>query len=340
MTVLSRLATTAALGLSVAALGACGANDFRSAVPTLGQVNLNVPGADASDDGQALLAGNQSELYRTTVDLARGINGGVGAVFNLSERIIALPPTDTDGETYAIWGPSEPRGLERNSFRFTVNRIADGEFDYALEARPKDATEEADFVVVYEGTSFPSAEGENKGHGSLDIHWGALRSLDDTECLIGDLHVEYIADEEPRRLDVSFIEVADGCRDETPTTATYHYEENADASGSLDYAFQKNLHDADENKPLEEIFTVRSRWLADGQGRSDVRLSEGEVPADLDANIPNNTAETADIVECWDASFNVVFVDTTPTELEPYLGHAEEGDAGLCAFVDASFANL
>lgn len=334
---LKKTITLTAAALSLAALSACGAGDLRTAVPTQGQVKLNVPGAD--DDGQALRAGETSELYGTTVGLARTINGGVGAVMNLSERIIALPPTDTDGETYAIWGPSQPRGLERNSFRFTLNKVAEGEFDYVLEARPKASEAEEDFVVIYEGTAFP-ADGD-RGHGSLDIHWGALRSLDpDNECLIGDLHVEYTADEEPRRLDVTFAEVADGCRDETPTNATYHYEENEDASGLLDYAFQKNLHEANENKPLEEIFTVRSRWLADGQGRSDVRLSDGEIPADLAANIPDTDATTADIVECWDAGFNVVYSDTTPTELEPYLGHPEEGDAALCAFADASFASL
>ena len=323
--------------LATAALGsACGANDLRLAVPGKGDVTLNVPGAD--DEGQALRVGATSELYVTTADLARGINGGVGLVFDLSERIINLPPTDTDGDTYAVWGPSEPRGLERNAFRFTVNKIDEAQFDYRLEARAKDATEESDFVIVWEGTSFPAGDG--RGHGTLDIHWGALRSIDDSSCLIGDLAVDYATDESPRRLDVAFIEAADGCRDETPTTANYHYEENDDASGLLDYAFQKNLHDTAEDKPLEEVFTVRSRWLADGQGRSDVQLSGGEIPGDLSTNIPDTTATTADIVECWDASFNVVHTDTSPTELEPHLGHAEEGDAALCAFTDASFAVL
>jgi len=323
--------------LGVTALGsACGANDLRLGVPGKGEVTLNVPGANGS--GQALLVGETSGLYVATADIARSINGGVGLVFDISERIINLPPTDTDGETYAVWGPSEPRGLERNSFRFTVNKIEDGQFDYTLEARNKDATEESDFVVVWEGTSFPSGEG--RGHGTLDIHWGALRSIDGEECLVGDLHVDYATDEEPRRVDVDFLEVADGCRDETPTTASYHYEENADASGLMDYAFRKNLHEANEDKPLEEVFSVRSRWLADGQGRADVRLSEGEIPGDLAANIPGTTSTTADIVECWDASFNAVYVDTTPAELEPHLGHPEEGDASLCAFADASFVEL
>jgi hypothetical protein len=236
-------------------------------------------------------------------------------VFSLSEQILALTPTETDNETYAVWGPSEPKGLERNSFRFTVNKVDDAQYTYKLEARPKAATEESDFVIVWEGTSFP--DGADGGHGDLDIHFGTLRTID-----------------------VIFTGVANACNAEAPNNASYHYEETAEGAGLLDFVFVKNTHSDDENKPLAETSAVRSRWLADGQGRSDVRISGGEIPADLAANIPDTTATSADIVECWDAGFNVVYVDTNPDELEPYLGYDEEGDAAACAFTDASFAEL
>lgn len=330
------------LSLATSALTACQQNPFAKVIPNQGQVRLNVPGADSADRAggleQALLVGSEAGFYVATRDLAQQVNGGVGAVFQIVDDITRLPPTDTDGETYAVWGPSEPRGLEKNSFRFTVTEVDDGTYDYALEARAKGDSDEADFVVVFGGTSVPGDD--DKGHGTLDIHWGALRSLDDSECLIGDLHVDYAADEEPRRLDVSFVEVADGCRDETPTNATYHYAEAADASGQLDFSFLRNLHQPDENKPGEEVFAIRSRWLSDGAGRSDVRLSGADIEADLATYIPGTTATTADLVECWDADFAVVYADTNPDELEPHLGHPEEGDAAACAFVDASFAEL
>jgi hypothetical protein len=117
------LALSAALGLTAFGVG-CGQNDLRLGVPGKGDVTLNVPGA--STDGQALRVGDTSELYAATAKIASDVNGGVGFVFDLGDRIMALPPTDTDGETYAVWGPSEPRGLERNSFRFTVNKVAEG----------------------------------------------------------------------------------------------------------------------------------------------------------------------------------------------------------------------
>ena len=191
------------LSLSLAgacALMACNANPFGGVVPSKGQVRLNVPGA-SEEGAQALLAGSQSEFYVSSLNIANSVNGGVGLIFRIVDEISALPPTETDNETFAVWGPSEPRGLERNSFRFTVNKV-DESFEYKLEARAKDKTAEEDFVVAFEGVAFP--DDDDKGHGSLDVHWGALRSLDDTQCLIGDLHVDYAADVEPRRLDVTF----------------------------------------------------------------------------------------------------------------------------------------
>jgi len=324
---LAALATTAAFG------SACGESDLRTAVPSKGQLALNVPDGG---DGQALRAGALSELYRLTHNLAVSINGSVGFVFALSEQILAYPPTETDNETFAVWGPSEPQGLERNSFRFTVNKVDDASYTYTLEARPKAATDDSAFVVVWEGTSFP--DGADSGHGDLQIHFGALRGIDDAECTTGDMNVVYVADAEPRTLDVEFVAFANACNDEAPASSSYHYEENVDGAGTLDFVVVKNTHAAAEDKPLEETFAVRSRWLADGQGRSDVRLKDGEIPTDLATHIPGTTATSADIVECWDAGFSTVYVDTAPDELEPYLGYASEGDAGACAFADASFA--
>jgi hypothetical protein len=337
------LARSQKLALALALVGVTGSaacrpqNPLAAVVPGRAQVRLNVPGA-ADDSGQALRVGDTSEFYATTVHIADGINGGVGGVFRLVEDILALPPTDTDGETYAVWGPSQPEGLQRNSFRFTVNKVADGEFDYVLQARPKDATDDAAFVAVFEGTAFPSGDGD-RGHGELDIHWGALRSLDDTQCMIGDLHIDYAGDAEPRTLDVTFAEAADGCRDEAPTNATYHYEDTEDGAGVLRFSRLQNIHRAAENKPLEETLDIRSRWTADGAGRSDVRLSGGEIPADLAAGIPGTTAVSADVVECWDSSFAVVASDMAPDELEAHLGRTPAGDVAQCAFTDSAFAD-
>jgi hypothetical protein len=305
-------------------------NAFLKAVPQRAAVSLNVP----SSNGQALSLGETSPFYQSTVAISTFINGGVGAAYDIIEAITRLPATTTDGETFATWGPSDPQGLERNSFRLTVTKISETQYDYVLAARPKGATEESDFVSIIDGTSFPAADSD--GTGTLDIHWGALRSLDDAECLVGELHSAYDATVEPRTLLVTFTEVQDGCRDEAPpTNADYAYSEYQDGAGTLDFVEVKNIHEANEAKPQDETVAVRSQWQSDGQGRSDVRISDGEVTADIAAGLPNSTATGVDIVECWDASFALSYTNTTPTELA-LLFHPEQGDASVCAFSSAA----
>jgi hypothetical protein len=331
----------------VAVTSACNLqNPLAAVVPTANDVRLNVPGAD--DGGalsraltQALEVGETSEFYTHSRNLAVGINGSVGGVYRLIENILQYPPTETDGETVAVWGPSEPRGLERNSFRFTVEKVLDAEVDtytYRLEGRSKDSTEESDFSIIFDGVSVPG-DG-NKGTGTMHFRFGSLRRLNDNECGVGDLQVAYDATVEPRTLDVDFEGVANVCRGEEPTDARYHYEEAEDGAGSLDFALRGDIHRNNEDKPLLEVLAIRTRWLADGQGRSDVQVSEGEIPGDLAQHLPGSDATTVDFVECWDSSFALVYVDTNPDALEPHLGRAEAGDASLCAFADASFASL
>ena len=323
-----------ALPLLLAAT-ACGnrADKFTSVLPRRDQVKMNVP---ANND--ALAAGDQSELYLATLGISTSVNGGVLWAFDVIEAILAMPPTTLD-EDQAVWGPSEPKGLERLSYRFTVNRIEEGHFSYKLEARLKENTEESDFVIVFDGEALPGDD--DRGTGTLNYHLGSRRNLMISQCdLIGEIHVQYDTTTEPRMLDVVLNGVADECKGEDPTDAHYIYTESPDASGTMDFAVRNNMHRPDENKPLEEVLAVRSRWLGTGQGRSDVQVSEGEIPTDLATYIPGTTATSVEIVECWSDVFVVDFTDTTPDELEPHLGHAQSGDASLCAFPDAEFASL
>lgn len=322
-----------ALPLILAAT-ACGRGDmFAAALPSRDQVKMNVP-----SNNSALAAGDQSELYLATLGISTMFNGSVLWAFDVIEAILAMPPTTMDDDQ-AVWGPSEPRGLERLSYRFTVNRVEEGHYTYKLEARLKENTEESDFVIVFDGEAFPGED--DRGTGTLNYHLGSRRNLMIEQCdLIGEIHVEYDTTTEPRMLDVVLEGVADECKGEDPADAHYIYTEAADASGTMDFAMRNNIHGAEENKPQEEIFAVRSRWLATGQGRSDVQVSEGEIPADLATYIPGTTATTVEIVECWSEVFVVDYTDTNPDELEPHLNHEESGDAALCAFTEAEYASL
>ncbi len=328
---MQKLLALASLGCVAALATACGgAAQFRAAVPTRDEVRMRVPASSAS----ALSVGEEADLYKQSVAIATGVNGGVLWVFDVIDAILKQPPTTAD-DTTAVWGPTEPRGLDRLSIQFTVVKLADDDFSYKLEARKKG--DAGDFTEIFSGEAHPGSE-PNRGTGTLTYHLGSLRSLDDSQCLEGDIDVQYDAASDPRTLDVTFHAFDDACNDPHPTDAHYTYVENSDKSGSMDFAFQANLHKPEENKPLEEVMSVRTRWLATGAGRSDVQVSGGEIPGDLAAN--GIDATTVEIAECWDDTFNLVYADTNPDELEPHLGHENTGDASQCAFADASFAQL
>ena len=90
----------------VLALGCAEQDEFLEALPTAGDVNITVPGQDA----QALSLGETSDYYRMTRNVSRGVNGGIGGVFLLIERIVQSPASVRE-ENFRQWGPSEPLGL-------------------------------------------------------------------------------------------------------------------------------------------------------------------------------------------------------------------------------------
>ena len=82
----------------------------------------------------------------------------------------------------------------------------------------------------------------------------------------------------------------------------------------------RSIHaDSEDDGPLPEDATVRSRWTSGGAGRADIQLANGDFGA---------TVATA--AQCWNTNFRTVYseysFDTTLTE----------GDSGDCAFTSAS----
>lgn len=323
-----------ALSFVAGCTSACGAGgtSFSGALPSRSTVQINVP----QQSGQALALGEQSEFMAKSKDLADGINGGVGWVFDLLEKIVEMPATEQD-EAHAVWGPSEPKGLERLSYRFTVTKVGENDFTYALDARLKGETDDAAFVTFLSGTAQPGDE-DNKGTGTMTVNAGARRGLlnEEGDCQNGTIEVAYDVTAEPRSLQVDFVEWLDTCdADARAANATYTYTETADGAGTLDFDVIANMHKAEEAKPLEETMAIRTRWMADGQGRADVRISGGEVPGDLATHIPDTTETSVLVTECWDDLFALTFSDTTPDELEDTF-HEPLGDESACVFAEAS----
>src|SRR5690606_32243041 len=98
-------------------------DEMLAGLPGRDAVSIEVP----SSEGQALSLGETSEFYQMTYNVSRTINGGILGVFDLIDHIVAHPATVSE-ENRRVWGPSEPRGLERNAFMFTAERTEPGHF--------------------------------------------------------------------------------------------------------------------------------------------------------------------------------------------------------------------
>lgn len=323
------------LGLA-SGCGAAGALEFQGVLPEDRHVSINVPGGG----GQALV-GERSDFYETTYNVSRGINGGVGWVLGLSRAISLQQPTSNSGNTY-IWGPSRPQGLESISWRFTAEKQAERHWKFWLEGRPKASSSEADFKRVYEG-EVTKESADSRGHGTLALFFDNSQALEQKSCsngnrdvLEGRADVVWVADQEPRSVDVTFSDFRNQCDEGAERTpARYRYVEATDGAGNFQFSFQGNIHKVGENKPLNERWTIRSRWQSEGAGRSDVTLGEGEIPADLAANSIVGNAIIA--TECWDTNFEVVYQTTDPPGLPQALKDGirpTQGEASACVYAE------
>ncbi|MEW5851828.1 MAG: hypothetical protein AB2A00_23765 [Myxococcota bacterium] len=319
--------------------------NIQEALPEDKAVEISVPGESGS--GQALV-GERSAFYETTYNVSRGINGFVFFVLSIARAITNEQPTRKEGNTWT-WGPSEPKGLERVQWRFQATKVEEGRFTFKLEGRPKGSSSESDYKVIFDGDVTRGEQNPNRGHGELGIYFDNAQAVEQKSCgngnrdvLEGTARVKFAADTEPKAISVDFIDFRNRCDGDTVERqpAKYVYEEATDGSGNFQFQAHGNIHKATENKPLIEEMTIRSRWLADGRGRSDVSIGEGEVPADMAAqSIPGN-AVTA--TECWDEMFNVVFQETTPPELPEEFRNSvrpTEGDETQCAFTEEQLPN-
>ena len=85
----------------------------------------------------------------------------------------------------------------------------------------------------------------------------------------------------------------------------------------------------DGRAALEKLL-MRSRWMADRRGRSDVKVSGGEVASELQAGGFRDSFVTG--AQCWSDGFKTVFQAATPAALGIPPTQGMETD---CAFTTA-----
>lgn len=301
---------TASLALS---LVACipqnddGPHAVARALPTADDVRIDLP-EDASARGTAKALGELSPWYVVTRTVTRDLNGGTAWVLILVHAIVQFPPTSVDGDTYT-WGPWDDGALAPARYRLVVTELANGSYDWRLDGQSK-RVEDAAFETVISGNAVPS-EPEGQGHGQFTLDFDAAERVNPVDNdARGVVTIAY--DLAERHLDMSISSVEDRDGVEVPVDYEYSYDEAADGAGDMVFAFHG---DTDDDGALAEDAVIRSRWIATGAGRADVRVTSGDL-GEL----------TVTASECWDAGFGVVYYNDSQGWL------ATEGAEADCAF--------
>ena len=304
--------TAVALAASLSLFACVPPNDdphpVSRALPTAEDVRIDLP-ENSSAKGTAEALGELSPWYVVTRQVTRDLNGGTAWVLFLVHAIVQFPPTTIEGNTYT-WGPGSD-ALDPADYRLVVTELSNGSYDWSLDGRSKTIAD-ADFETVIAGNAVPG-EIEGTGHGEFTIDFDAAERVNpidnDARGVVG---ISY--DLAARHLDMSIATVENRGGTDVPVNYDYAYDESADGSGDMVFAAHG---DTDDEGSAAEDAVIRSRWLADGAGRADVRISGGDLGA---------VSVTAS--ECWDSTFAVVYYSDSMAWLPT------EGEQSSCAFAD------
>jgi hypothetical protein len=307
----------ALLVLAALTIGCHAGNDpYQAALPTRAAVTIHVPGeapaattAFASGVRTEALVGAQATLYTMTREISTQLNGATESFFGMIDDVTATPPSGHDA-SHAYWGPFTPP-LSPITVALAVERVDAQDYKFFLGGKPKGAPDSAYMGLLGGGAHQVDAQ---HGTGQLEVNFSTMHALDPTTNpatgVIGFVHSNIAA---ARTVDVHFADFDDGQAGTMPQNATYHYSEQADASGSFEFALKTNF-DRDPNGILEDAALI-SRWLPTGAGRADMVVQGGSLPAGF----------VVHAIECWNAAFGRVYYteDVDPTKTE--------GNASACA---------
>lgn len=290
---------------------------FREGLPSKEMVEMKTP----KQNGQGLSAfygeGQKAEYYDLTVRAAVTVNGGTLWVLGLIEEIVKHTPTSIEGDV-AVWGPHTD-ALSPITWKLTVTRADDDSYTWDLEGKAKTAEDSA-YVTVLSGTHTVAvnAEGERvKGFGSGEffIDWEKNRTLpgaNQNEMGTGEIRYSRTDSAAVASVEAEFRQVRDADVQGARVDANYRYRQAPGAGGELDFVMKKNI-DSDPARTQVENLAVKSRWEATGAGRSDIKVSGGDLRAD------------ATLSECWDSNFlSAYFV----VSIYPTLGYGAVSACG------------
>lgn len=303
----------------VFSLIACFASPYGDDVlPLEEQLRINLPTDPAAAKTASDPDAEWAEFYVVTRNVTESVNGMVAFVLGTVGAVTLLRPTWVDdAQSTAMWGPYSDSGLDPVETGLLVTRNDDATTSWFLFQIPNGGSVDTDRVDIVSGL-VDAGSTRKDASGTFFLDFTTAASMDPSVNLVGTWNVDYTYDAEG----VAGVVVADdyGLRGGGRIDAQYAYQEDYAGAGSMDLAWQDDF-DGDAGP---DDAAMRSRWQADGQGRSDARITtaqHGEVTA----------------TECWGTTFSRVYWADS-VGLQP-----NEGDATACAFEateypsDASF---
>ncbi len=305
--------TLAALGLALAT--ACGepanqpdSSEYEAALPDE-RILIAMPmGGDRA-------LGATADTYLTTAEVTADVNGFIEEVLDSVSHVTDFEPTWTEDENKFLWGPWNEGGLDPNETALYVeyDEAADM-YGWAVVQRPKGTTDD-DWVGIIGGESFPGAT-EDEGSGFFAVDFDAIATLNPTETAAGVFYTEYVVTAEGVEAEAGFEDFTDDTTQPERLNAGYRFGQNAAGDGYMDLGYLADIH---EDGSAEETIVLRTRWQADGQGRGDMVVFDGDLaPLAYQGS------------ECWDSSFAVVYEENN-------ADLTMNGDESLCAFGDAEW---
>ena len=296
-------------------------SEYREAVPVAEAVRVSGPATEPGSSTQGLGDGKAetARWYQFTRGVRDGVNVVTRDVLVGVWAIVQTRPTEV-GDDFALWGPYTD-ALEPVTYRFRVERVAEHEYDYRLEGRPKNSSSEADYRAVLSGKGFGKLDPRH-GDGSFVIDLEAAKALDPTRHAKDSGSVKITHDLPrtisrqlgalPRTISAELRPVGDSWLDIESIA-------NEDLTGVLVVDAHTDTDDSKLTK-LEDV-TVASQWRADGAGRADISVSGGDLPTSI---------SVVDATECWSTDFARVYYSDT-VGFEPNFG-----EVSACAYATPS----
>jgi hypothetical protein len=318
-------------------LAGCGRMDreteFRSVLPTKELVEVKTP----AKSGQGLVVdsvgaqseqGKPSDMYTLTRGATVLVNGGTLAVLGLVDAVTKYNPTTVTEDT-AVWGP-HTEALARNTWKLTVKKTGDHTYSYAVSAKAKDAADSA-FVDVIVGTHTAAVDEADEpmkgfGKGEFTLNWDKAQTLPEHDDNVGTMTIKYsrMDDKNAASVDAAFVQVKDGNDATKRVDGNYGYKAVPTQGGEFDFKLVQDWYKpSGSTSTAKEALTIKSRWQENGAGRSDVRLSGGDLVGEANVN------------ECWDTAFASQYLRAS---YDPRVGYGTE--ATNCVFTSAVYSSL